>query len=85
MRRKVIIKALSSQVLPTTLRGQGMAVVLMMSMVSKAASPLIVYSVSCFFWFNSTVADDFFFSEQAVREGSMDHHLADCHNCQCPR
>ena len=82
---KTIIEALSSQVLPTTLRGQGMAVFLMMSMVSKAASPLIVYSVSCFFWLNSTVADDFFSSEQAVREGSMDHHLTDCHNCQCPR
>ena len=39
---------LSSQVLPTTLRGQGMAVVHLMSMVSLVASPLIVYSVSKF-------------------------------------
>ena len=37
---------LSSQVLPTTLRGQGMAVVHLMSMVSLVVSPLIVYSVS---------------------------------------
>ena len=37
---------LLSQVLPTTLRGQGMAVVHLMSMVSQVASPLIVYSVS---------------------------------------
>ena len=25
------------------------------------------------------------FSEQAVREGSLDHHITGCHNCQCPR
>jgi len=34
----------SVEVLPTTLRGQGMAVVHLMSMVSQVASPLIVYS-----------------------------------------
>ena len=39
-------ETLPSQVLPTTLRGQGMAVVHLMSMVSQVASPLIVYSVS---------------------------------------
>jgi len=36
----------SVEVLPTTLRGQGMAVVHLMSMVSQVASPLIVYSSS---------------------------------------
>ena len=25
------------------------------------------------------------FSEQAVREGSLDHHFTGCHNCQYPR
>ena len=25
------------------------------------------------------------FSEQAVREGSLDHHITGCHHCQCPR
>ena len=34
------------ELMPTCLRGQGIAVVLMMSMVSSMASPYIVYSVS---------------------------------------
>ena len=40
------------QVLPTTLRGQGMAVVHLMSMLSQMASPIVVYSVSrsCWCW-----------------------------------
>ena len=81
---KTIIEALSSQVLPTTLRGQGMAVFLMMSMVGQVASPLIVYSVSCFL-LNPTVTDDFVVSEQAIRESSMDHHLTDRHHRKYPR
>ena len=48
IRTKSIRETTFSQVLPTTLRGQGMAVVHLMSMVSQVASPLIVYSVSCF-------------------------------------
>ena len=48
IRTKPIRENTFSQVLPTTLRGQGMAVVHLMSMVSQVASPLIVYSVSCF-------------------------------------
>ena len=36
----------SGQVLPTTLRGQGMAFFNVMSMFSQMASPVVVYSVS---------------------------------------
>ena len=82
---KPIRDTLPSQVLPTTLRGQGMAVVHLMSMVSLVASPLIVYSVSFFIMTPLPPLMTSTFSEQAVREGSLDHHITGCHNCQCPR
>ena len=41
------------QVLPTALRGQGMALVNVMSMFSQMASPVFVYSVGLSFLLNS--------------------------------
>ena len=38
-------ETMKSQVLPTQLRGQGMALVNVMSMFSQMASPVFVYSV----------------------------------------
>ena len=81
---KLIRVTIFSKVLPTTLRGQGMAVVHLMSMVSQVASPLIVYSVRCFIN-PSCHSTNFLFPEQAVREGTMDYHLADRPYCKHPR
>ena len=52
------------QVLPTALRGQGMALVNVMSMFSQMASPVFVYSVGLSFLLNSFLS--FFILLQSV-------------------
>ena len=48
------------QVIPTQLRGQGIAIVSVMSMVSQMASPLIVYSVRLYLFCQKSILYIFF-------------------------
>ena len=77
-----IVVTSKSQVLPTALRSQGMAVVHLTAMLSLVASPLIVYSVATSSSFLNLFVGEiwlikvfFFWAGIFVYSSSLDHHL----------